>query len=502
MLRDGDLPIDPSTGTVPVPVNTETRQATTRIVNAEIDPADLPLRMDAHAEAQVLGMLMWAGEHAPALVNVGMVSDLLTVRKFATMAHQAIFRAIEALHGSAVSANPTAVHSELVRFGDDRKAGGVSYLDKLTYSVANVTEEKLREHARSIHNVWSLRGMSYYAREVDRISKTAQTGTEALEFARTKLVELSEVIGDSAGGLVSINACAKTIVQQMVDAMNGRKESFRTGLETFDDMTGGFFPNEVNVIAARTSVGKSALATSLSLGVVENNPNAGVLYVSLEMPAVQFVRRMVAAKAGVDSRRIRRGLINGDDMGKIRLSLMDLATKELEFVDSQTQTCASIEAIARNHATSLARKGKRLAAVVIDHIHLVKASDASSKKSREAIVSEISQWTIQLASSLSCAVIALAQINREAEGQKGKPGNVPHLHHLRESGAIEQNANNIIIIHRQRNANGQFVDDQRALLSLAKARDGETAIARLGWNGPTASFYDLPHEERAAFENQ
>lgn len=498
LMRDGDMPIDPSSGTVPVPVDISAREATVRVVNAEIEPADLPLKKDPQAEAQILGMLMWAGEHAPGLAHIGMIRDVASAKKFSTAPHQFIFKAIDSLFQKGANPNPTAVHSELVRCGEDRRAGGISYLDTLTYSVANVTETKLREHASSIHNLWSLRGMSYFAREVDRFAKTAATGAEAVEFARAKLAEIGAMIGEEGTGIVDIKTCATSLFQDVVDSANGKSEALRTGLETFDDLAnGGLFSKEVTVIAARTSVGKSALATGLSIGLVEKNPDVAVLYVSLEMPAKQFVRRMIAARSGVDATRIRKGLISGDEVYRISQALAILAKLPIHFVDSQTQTCASIEGIARRHAEELVRKGQRLAAIVIDHIHLVKEADTSSKKNRESQIAEISKWTIHLAAAMSCSVLVLAQMNRESEGQKGKAGGVPQIHHIRESGTIEQNANNILIVHRQRDASGQFMDNDRAVLSLAKARDGEPGIVKVGWSGRTTSFYDLPIEDRA-----
>src|SRR5690606_26732710 len=140
------------------------------------------------------------------------------------------------------------------------------------------------------------------------------------------------------------------------------------------ELTGGWFPKEVTIIAARTSVGKSALATQFAFDGVKDRPNEAVLYVSLEMPAEQFVARIMASRAGVSLRNIRRKTLDDADVAKLEQASAEMRESRVFFVDSQIQTIVSISSIASRLNASLMRDGARLALIVVDHIGLVKPS--------------------------------------------------------------------------------------------------------------------------------
>ncbi len=488
----GELPIDPTADAVPMPPDTSARQATLQLVTADTDARRLATPIDHIAEAQLLGMILWAGKHSPGAVTMGMVRDLVDAGKFALSAHQTIATAIVQLEQSGAGVDPVSVHSELVRTSIARTVGGIDYLEKLTSSVGVPTEKSLREHAASIRQMWDRRGLMKLGRFFEERAKKASSSAEALTDARRAFEEYATKVGATSTGTVSLATCTATVIRQVLEE---RKDGFRTGLETLDDLTGGFFPGEFSILGARTSVGKSAFALQCGIGTVDHNENAAVLFITLEMTGMAFSRRALAAMAGVQTNKLRRGLINQSEYSRLMAAAQQIETKAITFAESQSQTVASIEALARSHAEALARSGKRLALVVIDHVGLVQPDAASQKKNREQQVAETSRACVRMAAELNCAVLGLVQIKREAEGQNGSK--MPRLHHLRESGALEQDAHNVLILHRARDASGARFEDEPAVLALAKARDDEPAIVRLGFESAKQRFFDLQYEERS-----
>lgn len=477
-LLDGTLPADPAEGTEPMPADTSARKATVRLVQDTVPEDELPMPSDPHAEAQLLAALMWAASFAPAVLTHVHVRDIVATEMFFTPGHQVIYEAMGAVTRAGKHPEPVVVHSELVRKREERKAGGLEYLEKLVTTAQAVSEKKARAYAEAIRESWARRQVAKLGQDI--ASNAKRGGAEAsavLESAVASVAELMKELPAASGTITSVEL-AKIVNEELSEP--GKTGALRTGFWNIDKLMGGLFPQEVTLLAARTSVGKSSLAAALAHGVAENNKGVHVLYASLEMPAKAFMMRVAASRSGISYRKIRRRTLSPIDHGKVLSAIKDMAALGVHYLDSQTQTCMTMQSSAQRIANTLAATGERLGLLVVDHIGLVKAS--SKKPSREQEVAEISRWTRFAAEQLGCHCLALVQVAREAEKQ-GK-NTMPRLHHLRESGALEQDTDNVLILHREKDANGVKFLRQNAKLAMAKGRNdgtGETELAVDPW---------------------
>jgi len=482
-LRDGDLSADPLS---------DAERAHLRVVHpgekrAPAEPADLA------AERALLGALLWAGRNQPDTLRVSSVVDLLeNGEPFYERGHGSIYEAIRACHEAKAEHDPVAVHAALVKTGRDRSVGGMDALEQLVGEASTVSERQARIYAEAVRKAWAKR---VAIREFRTIAQDAASPkadlAQLVERAQSTITTLAQRSASTAAS-VSIRESAQVFMRKLEKRDN---PAIATGLHELDEaLNGGLRPGEVTVLAARTNVGKSILSAQIAEHMVTANPEIGALYVTLEMPHDSFTARLIASRSGVPLSNLRRATLNPSQWQQVTSAVAELAQKGLYFADSPAQTMASIYATALERSRILAREGKRLGLVVIDHLGLVKPSaEALKKANREGQVAETSRAQRYLAAQLQCHVIGIAQIGRAAE-QKGVEG-MPKLHHLRESGAIEQDADLVLILHRQRDPrSGKFLDKPPAL-AIAKGRMDESAVMLLGYDGARARFSDFTGPE-------
>lgn len=484
-LKAGTLPDDPAADARPMKADTSVRESTVRLVTENVDASKLPLPSDVHAEAQLLSTLLWCGNRGGSPLSVSDVQDLLeTPDRLFSPAHQAIYKAMLTEHASMRVTSVVNVNSRLVKSREIKLAGGIVYLEQLASNATPTSGQTLRDYASSIRDAWGRRELIAMANALSADAKLGKQKSEAIvERSHTGLVNIASLLSASSAYL----SFAQVASDVMKKVGSGATDALPTGLADLDDMTGGWYPQEVTIIAARTSVGKSALATQFAFDAVTSRPNDAVLYVSLEMPARQFVARILASRSGVSLRRIRRNQATKEDLVKMRAAEEAMRSTRVYFVDSQLQTIMSISTIASRLNSTLMRGGSRLALIVVDHLGLVKPSAESMKKQREQQVAETSRGLKYLAQHHKCHVMGLAQIGRDAEKQQGK-SKVPQLFHIRESGSIEQDAENILIIHRPRDAQGHFKENSPAILNVAKARNDGLGHVWLAFEEETGRF--------------
>lgn len=471
-FKAGQLPADPGVGTVRVPTAP--------------GPSGRRLSPEAAAERALLGALMWSGSNAPALVRVEMVLDLIAHGDALTeSAHRDVVAAMVACHAAGVEHEPVAVHAALVRAG---KSGlGLDGLRRLVDEASTVSEAQAKAYAHTIRQAWVRRRIVTTARALaNEAQDQKRSPVEVLSGAVTSLQSLGADVS-SSGHFVSIKE-ALTAYFERLQSMQAAHWS--TGLRDLDQAIVGLFPKEVSVVAARTSVGKSSLAATMALGLVERSQDAIVLYVSLEMHASLFCGRLAAARAGIPAKALRRenGLSQEQWKG-FTTAVGELAPLGIYFVDSTTQTMQSILGIAEEIARKLARENKRIALIVVDHVGLVKPSVESSKRdSRERQVAEVSRGLRYLAERFDCHVMALAQINRAAEDQKADT-RVPKLRHLAESDSIGRDADVVIIVHRDQDKLTGLLDTEKpAGIVVAKQRNDEPTALLLTFDAPHVTF--------------
>jgi replicative DNA helicase len=260
-----------------------------------------------------------------------------------------------------------------------------------------------------------------------------------------------------------------------------------TGYTDLDEITGGLHDSELIILAARPSMGKTAFAMNIAehAAVVEKKP---VLFVSLEMSALELADRLLCSAARVNGHRLRNGTISNDDRRKLMEKATQISSCKLFVDDTPSRTMTEIAANARR----LKRKDG-LALIVIDYLQLIEPDNP--KDQRQEQVAKIARRLKILARELAVPVICLAQLNRQAEVSRD---NKPRLSHLRESGAIEQDADVVMFVHREEYYAGNEEEKARvsgqAEIIVAKQRNGPVGEIKLTW------LRDFTRFENAAFE--
>ena len=479
-LRAGTLPKDPSADTERM----RPAREKSRVIELGAEPCDL------RAEKALLGALLWAGAHQPEILRIAQVLDILeTGEPFYGRGHTDLFDAMVAIAGEH---DPVATHAELIRRGHL----GLSFDDiaALKDDASTVSERQARVYALSIRTAWARRCAIRDARLLaDAAHDPKVTADDLLQRGHQAITEMAQRVSAS-GRSVSVGQSADTFFKALAEK---KSQAMPTGLRDLDmALNGGLRPGEVSIIGARTNVGKSMLSAQIGEHMVTADASLGVLYVTLEMLHIMFTARLVSAKSGVPISNLRRMVLNPIQWTQVTEAVRLLAGKGLYFADNPSQTMGAIYAAATERSRMLAREGKRLGLVVIDHLGLVKpTAEALKKASREQQVAETSRGQRLIASELGVHVLGIAQIGRDAE--KGDSNAMPRLSHLRESGSIEQDADVVMILHRARDAKtGLFDRNKPPALAIAKGRMDETAIMLLGYEPARAKFMDWNGPEK------
>lgn len=460
---------------------------------------------DVHAEVALLGALLWAGANQPDLLRVDIVLDLLpNGRPFFSRDRGYIFDGIvacrvkdDATGHKPVEHDPVAVAQHIAIAGNGKDATGIEALLKLKSAASTVSEVQARAYAGSIRECWSKREAIRDLRLIvsDALSPKVTDAQiyERAEAARLAMMERAQTTGLT----VSARQSAEQLFKRLMEDGN---QAVPTGLTNVDEMlNGGVRAGETSLVAARTNVGKSTVAVDISEFMVAKDPTAGVLYVTMEMPHESLTMKMLAARTpGVTVAMLRRKSMNENqwrDLTAAVGAIKDL--EQLHFTVSLQQTLASIFSIARDRQRVLRKIGMRLVMVVIDHMGLVKPSQELLKRAtRQQQVAETSRGLRYIATEVGCHVMGLVQIHRDSERQKN-PKAMPKLHHLREAGDLEQDADQILIMHRPRDpVSNVFIAGKPTAFGLAKGRLDDTAVTLLDfkngrycdWTDPDRTF--------------
>ena len=273
-----------------------------------------------------------------------------------------------------------------------------------------------------------------------------------------------------------------------------------TGFKDLDNLTGGMHDSEFVVLAARPSMGKTALATNIA-EYVAIEANVATLFVSLEMARLELAQRMLCSQGKIDANKFRSGFLSGDDRKKLVEASAKLGKAPLFIDDTPARTITEIAACARR----LKRK-QNLGLIVIDYLQLIQPDDP--RDPRQEQVAKMARRLKGLARELKVPVLCLAQLNRQAE--QGKEGHRPRLSHLRESGAIEQDADVVMFVHREEyyHTHEEAVEKGicgQADIIVAKQRNGPTGDIKLAWFDKFTCFENLsqkPYEEFGEYQEE
>lgn len=422
------------------------------------------------------------------------VSGTVRVEDFYHPAHAAIYAAMQALD---IDGQPIDQLSVADRMRSDgtfvklRSVNGEAYFAELTSAV--VTVENIGYHARMVV------GRAVVRKIVEASQEIAARGYsdfgEPEEFAAYAERAIAEIAQrQQVGGLLwlkNMMASAITRLQHRVE-----HKSIVTGVPSgfvkLDALTAGFQPSQLSILAARPSMGKTALCMNAMLTAALGHGIPGLMF-SIETGRDMLVDRLIAAEARVDSTRLRSGYLEARDWLNITHAAGRLIHAPLWIDDTSGPTLSEIRAKARKWRYDPSQGGRHAMAMIgVDYLQLIEAEAGHREGNREQAISATSRGLKGLAKELKCAVVALAQLNRQCEARSDKR---PVLSDLRESGAIEQDADLIAFIYRDEKYNKDSPDKGIAEVNVAKQKEGPLGTVRLAFLANYVKFENLSERD-------
>ena len=432
------------------------------------------------SERSVLG----AALHKPIAAQI--VVESLRPDDFYDPANREIFATMCDLANESRPIDLVTLDAELSRRGRLSAVGGAAYLIDLSDDVPS--SSNVEAYISIVDEKATLRRLIAAA---ERIMQDCYAGqkekAEILDSAEKAIYDITmRKGGEELQSIQPVLISTFEKIEQLVKN-HGRIEGVPTGYAELDDMLTGLHPGEFVLIAGRPAMGK----TSIGMNFVENaairaGKKAAVF--SLEMPAEQLAMRMMCTEARVDMQKVRRGAINDEEWGKLADALVSIGPAQI-FIDC---TPGITVPEMRSKARRLQLE-KGLDMILVDYLSLMTA--AGKFGSRQEEVSQISRSLKSLALELGVPVVALQQLSR---APAGRSNHRPLLSDIRESGAIEQDADVVMFIHREDYYNADTPDKNIAELIIAKQRNGSLGTVKLGWKGEYTWFMDLSQRAREA----
>lgn len=444
-----------------------------KIMTGRIQPQAIPL------EEAVLGSILIDKDGMPAIV------EILRKESFYLKAHQTIFETMMDLFGKQQPIDLLTVHEALNKGGKLEEVGGVGYLIELGNKVGSAAN--IEFHARII-------AQKFIQRELIRVS------TEVIRNSFEDSMDVLEILDEAERGLYNItdqnlNTGYESLSSLVVQAQKEIEKTSQQGSEltgvtsgfrSLDKMTNGWQPSDFIIVAARPGMGKTAFTLSMAKNAAANGQ--GVAVFSLEMASVQLVQRLISAEAEIGSSKLRNGKLDDGEWTKLHAAVDKLSQLPMYIDDTPAINIFELRAKCRrlkqNHDISM---------IIIDYLQLMTAAPNEKRGNREQEISSISRSLKSLAKELHVPVIALSQLSRAVETRGGEKR--PQLSDLRESGAIEQDADIVTFIYRPDyyglEEGGSFdTPKDIAEIILAKHRNGGLGTVNLRFIGEYTKFED------------
>jgi replicative DNA helicase len=448
-------------------------------MNTRTDPQLDALRVPPHsieAEQSVLGGLLLDNSAWDR------IADFLTEDDFYRYDHRIIFQHLVKLINATKPADVITVFESLGTSGKAEEVGGLTYLNALaqnTPSAANI-----RRYAEIVRDRSVLRRLVTVADEVatQALNPQGKEVKQLLDEAESKIFAIAEEGARGAQGFQAIQPLLTQVVERIDELYNRDNQNDITGVPTgfvdLDRMTSGLQPGDLVIVAGRPSMGKTAFSLNIGENVAIDS-GLPVAVFSMEMGGAQLAMRMLGSVGRLDQSRLRIGKLNDEDWPRLTHAIQKMNDAQL-YID-ETPALNPIELRAR--ARRLSRQCGKLGLIIIDYLQLMSGSSAGENRATE--ISEISRNLKGLAKELGCPVIALSQLNRSLEQ---RPNKRPVMSDLRESGAIEQDADVILFIYRDQVYNPDSPDKGTAEIIIGKQRNGPIGTVRLTFLGEYTKF--------------
>ena len=414
-------------------------------------------------------------------------ADLLHDSDFYRYEHRLIYGAISALVNASKPADVITVFEQLQSLGKAEDCGGLVYLNALAQSVPSAAN--IRRYAEIVRERAVLRKLVAASDEIATAAFNPQgrAVSEILDDAEGRIFRIGEEGSRSRQGFMSMDQ----LVVQLIDRVNELHENgaeevtgVRTGFYDMDRMTAGLQPGDLIVLAARPSMGKTAFALNIAEHVAVHEGLPVVIF-SMEMGASQLALRMVGSLGRIDQQHLRTGALRDDEWGRLCEAVEKLGKVSVFIDESPALTPCEVRARARRQA----RQCGKLGLIVVDYLELMSGSADSSDENRATVLGEISRGLKGLAKELQCPVVALSQLNRSVESRTDKR---PMMSDLRESGAIEQDADVIMFIYRDEYYTKEACKEPGvAEIIVGKQRNGPTGTVKLTFLKPLTKFDNL-----------
>jgi replicative DNA helicase len=465
------------------------------VADMSADAANSTMPHSIEAEQAVLGGLMLDNQ------RFDNVAEVLSEEDFYRESHREIFRMLAKLYEAGQPLDVITLSEELNRHQTLESIGGLGYLMEMAHQTPSAAN--IGAYANIIRERATLRRLIHAANEITRSSHNPAglDSDDLLQLAEKRVAEIAED-RPKEGGFQDVNALLKMSVEKIDERFRSDADitGLSTGLADLDQQTSGWQPGEMIVLAARPSMGKTALALTFAEAALMTQDKPTLIF-SMEMPADSLVMRMLSSVGRIDAGKLRDGSLTEEDWPKLTAAVSKMKDKPL-FIDdtpglTPQEVRARVKRVTRAHAATLQQKDPNLtidealnlaspALIMLDYLQLMQVAGKSEGRTQE--ISEISRSLKGLAKEYSCPVVALSQLNR---GVEQRPNKRPRNSDLRESGAIEQDADIILFIYRDEYYNEDSPDKGIAELIIGKQRNGEIGTTKATFLGQFTRFENL-----------
>lgn len=445
---------------------------------------ELPHSLEAE-QAILGGMLIYP--NVVAIVNdQGLLAD-----DFYLDIHQRIFRSMQDIVDAHKPIDVTTLTTRLQDKEELALAGGIDYIIKLSDTAISP--------ANSLHYIDLIKERAHLRRLIHTAQAIVESGYDAS-------VEIDEILDKAESDILKVTRdrratdfkSSRMVLSEVLNELirlrnsDSRITGIKTGYIDLDRVTNGFQRGDLIILAARPAMGKTAFALNIALNASFYNSGAIAIF-SLEMPAEQLMKRILSAKSSVEGNKLRSGYISNDEFNRINEAANELMAGKLYVDDSSNIRIADIYSKCRK-----LKSEQGLDLVVIDYLQLISGSGKRNSDNRQQEISDISRSLKGLAREMECPVIALSQLSRSVEQ---RPDKHPMLSDLRESGAIEQDADIVMFLYREEYYGKDKEDDkkdpnttEKTEVNIAKHRNGATAKVELAFQKAISAFFNIAKE--------
>lgn len=429
---------------------------------------------DIHAEQSVIGGM---------LLSKDAIADCVEVLKgvdFYRPAHEQIYDAILDLFSRGEPADAITVSDELTKRGDLVRVGGQAYLHQLISSVP--TAANAGYYATIVAERAVLRRLVDAGTKIVQMGYS-QNGGDVVDIVNAAQAEIYAVADKRGGDDYAVLGDVLEATVDEIEAASGKSGEMTgvpTGFTDFDNLTNGLHPGQMIVVAARPAVGKSTWGLDIARSAAIKHKMATVLF-SLEMSRTEITMRLLSAEASIQLQNMRKGTMRDEDWTRLARTMAEVSDAPLFIDDSPNMSLMEIRAKCRR-----LKQQHNLRLVIIDYLQLM--SSGKRVESRQQEVSEFSRALKLLAKELEVPVIAISQLNRGSEQRTDKR---PQMSDLRESGSIEQDADMVILLHRESMYERESPREGEADLIVAKHRNGPTDTITVAFQGHYSRFTNM-----------